>query len=213
MLEDGTKAAEAMGILMRGVPPLGVLENTAEVHNLVVCTLCSCYPRAVLGYPPYGTNRRRFGRGRSVIRGSCWLRSGRRSFRIQSSCLWWIPQRIIAGWCCRCVRRARMAGMREVGWDRAGRRYGGGDGSGGGGLIIAPFVNVGSVGNSAADQSEAGIGGRLDLWGRRVGRGFETKPRMIRREMKILARARQSTSSRPSTAWKINGYSQKLPLL
>jgi hypothetical protein len=53
MLEDGTKAAEALGILMRGVPPLGVLENTAEVHNLVVCTLCSCYPRAVLGYPPY----------------------------------------------------------------------------------------------------------------------------------------------------------------
>ncbi len=38
---------------MRGMPPLGVLENTAEVHNLVVCTLCSCYPRAVLGYPPF----------------------------------------------------------------------------------------------------------------------------------------------------------------
>jgi nitrile hydratase len=42
-----------MGIPMRGAPPLGVLENTPEVHNLVVCTLCSCYPRAVLGYPPY----------------------------------------------------------------------------------------------------------------------------------------------------------------
>ena len=53
MLEDGTKAAEALGIPMRGMPPLGVLENTAEVHNLVVCTLCSCYPRAVLGYPPF----------------------------------------------------------------------------------------------------------------------------------------------------------------
>jgi nitrile hydratase len=53
MLEDGTKAAEEMGIMMRGMPPLGVLENTAEVHNLVVCTLCSCYPRAVLGYPPF----------------------------------------------------------------------------------------------------------------------------------------------------------------
>jgi nitrile hydratase len=38
---------------MRGLPPLGVLENTAEVHHLVVCTLCSCYPRAVLGYPPF----------------------------------------------------------------------------------------------------------------------------------------------------------------
>jgi len=53
MLEDGTKAAEALGIPMRGMPPLGVLENTAEVHHLVVCTLCSCYPRAVLGYPPF----------------------------------------------------------------------------------------------------------------------------------------------------------------
>ena len=53
MLEDGTKAAEALDIPMRGMPPLGVLENTPEVHNLVVCTLCSCYPRAVLGYPPF----------------------------------------------------------------------------------------------------------------------------------------------------------------
>jgi hypothetical protein len=53
MLEDGTKAAEAMNIRMRGMPPLGVLENTAEVHNLIVCTLCSCYPKAVLGYPPF----------------------------------------------------------------------------------------------------------------------------------------------------------------
>lgn len=53
MLRDGTMAAEAMGVPMRGLPPLGVLENTADLHNLVVCTLCSCYPRAVLGYPPF----------------------------------------------------------------------------------------------------------------------------------------------------------------
>jgi nitrile hydratase len=53
MLSDGSKAAEAIGIPMRGMPPLGVLENTADLHNLVVCTLCSCYPRAVLGYPPF----------------------------------------------------------------------------------------------------------------------------------------------------------------
>jgi hypothetical protein len=53
MLEDGTKAAEELGIPMRGAPPLGVLENTADLHHLVVCTLCSCYPRAVLGYPPF----------------------------------------------------------------------------------------------------------------------------------------------------------------
>ncbi|MGH7057030.1 MAG: nitrile hydratase subunit alpha [Acetobacteraceae bacterium] len=53
MLADGTKAAEALGIPMRGAPPLGVLEDTPAVHHLVVCTLCSCYPRAVLGYPPF----------------------------------------------------------------------------------------------------------------------------------------------------------------
>ena len=53
LLRDGAQAAEAMGITMRGLPPLGVLENTADTHNLVVCTLCSCYPRAVLGYPPF----------------------------------------------------------------------------------------------------------------------------------------------------------------
>ena len=53
MLRDGTQAAEDSGIPMRGLPPLGVLENTETVHHLVVCTLCSCYPRAVLGYPPF----------------------------------------------------------------------------------------------------------------------------------------------------------------
>ncbi len=53
LMRDGAQAAEAIGITMRGLPPLGVLENTGEVHNLVVCTLCSCYPRAVLGYPPF----------------------------------------------------------------------------------------------------------------------------------------------------------------
>lgn len=53
MLANGTLAAEEMGIPMRGLPPLGVLENTPALHNLVVCTLCSCYPRAVLGYPPF----------------------------------------------------------------------------------------------------------------------------------------------------------------
>jgi len=53
MLADGTRAAEALGIPMRGAPPLGVLENGPGLHHLVVCTLCSCYPRAVLGYPPF----------------------------------------------------------------------------------------------------------------------------------------------------------------
>ncbi len=53
LLADGAAAAEEMGISMRGMPPLGVLDNTGAAHHLVVCTLCSCYPRAVLGLPPF----------------------------------------------------------------------------------------------------------------------------------------------------------------
>jgi nitrile hydratase len=53
LLSDGKAAAERMGVSMAGAPPLGVLENTPTRHHLVVSTLCSCYPRAVLGYPPH----------------------------------------------------------------------------------------------------------------------------------------------------------------
>jgi hypothetical protein len=53
MLQNGAAAAEQMGVSMAGAPPLGVLEDTPTLHHLVVCTLCSCYPRAVLGYPPH----------------------------------------------------------------------------------------------------------------------------------------------------------------
>jgi nitrile hydratase len=53
LLGNGAAAAEQMGVSMTGAPPLGVLENRPGLHHLVVCTLCSCYPRAVLGYPPH----------------------------------------------------------------------------------------------------------------------------------------------------------------
>ncbi|MFH1555853.1 MAG: nitrile hydratase subunit alpha [Pseudomonadota bacterium] len=53
LLRDGTAAAESFGFYPAGGPPLGVLENTPSVHHLVVCTLCSCYPRWLLGYPPH----------------------------------------------------------------------------------------------------------------------------------------------------------------
>jgi nitrile hydratase len=52
LLSDGSTAAEALGYSMAGAPPLGVVENTDTVHHLIVCTLCSCYPRQLLGYPP-----------------------------------------------------------------------------------------------------------------------------------------------------------------
>jgi nitrile hydratase subunit alpha len=51
LLADGSRAVEELGIPMEGVQ-LVVVENTPQVHNLIVCTLCSCYPRPVLGLPP-----------------------------------------------------------------------------------------------------------------------------------------------------------------
>ena len=53
LLTDGHAAAEAIGVSMTGAPPLGVLEDTPGLHHVIVCTLCSCYPRALLGYPPH----------------------------------------------------------------------------------------------------------------------------------------------------------------
>jgi nitrile hydratase len=43
---------EALGMDTTGMPELRVLENTPDVHYVAVCTLCSCYPRALLGVPP-----------------------------------------------------------------------------------------------------------------------------------------------------------------
>jgi nitrile hydratase len=51
LLDNGTAACQELGIEM-GPTRLLVVENTPDVHNLVVCTLCSCYPRMVLGLPP-----------------------------------------------------------------------------------------------------------------------------------------------------------------
>jgi len=52
LLADGRAACEELGISFYDDTRLIVLENTEAVHNLVVCTLCSCYPRPVLGLPP-----------------------------------------------------------------------------------------------------------------------------------------------------------------
>lgn len=52
LLEDGSAAILALGYSGRQGEHMDVVENTADVHNMVVCTLCSCYPWAVLGLPP-----------------------------------------------------------------------------------------------------------------------------------------------------------------
>jgi nitrile hydratase subunit alpha len=52
LLEDGSAAVESLGFVGRQGKHLVAVENTATTHNLVVCTLCSCYPWPVLGLPP-----------------------------------------------------------------------------------------------------------------------------------------------------------------
>jgi nitrile hydratase len=52
LFEDGTAAIATLGFGGRSGNHLVALENTSAVHNMTVCTLCSCYPWAVLGLPP-----------------------------------------------------------------------------------------------------------------------------------------------------------------
>ncbi len=52
LFADGTAAIGSLGYGGRSGNHLVALENTPSVHNMVVCTLCSCYPWAVLGLPP-----------------------------------------------------------------------------------------------------------------------------------------------------------------
>ena len=56
LLRDGTATIEEFGFEGAQTEKLVVVENTDEVHNAVVCTLCSCYPWAVLGLPPPPTS-------------------------------------------------------------------------------------------------------------------------------------------------------------
>jgi len=51
LLQDAPSAVKTLGIDI-GPLQLMVVENTPKVHNLIVCTLCSCYPRTLLGLPP-----------------------------------------------------------------------------------------------------------------------------------------------------------------
>ncbi len=51
LLENGKQAIGDIGIAV-GEAQIIVVENTPQTHNLITCTLCSCYPRSILGQPP-----------------------------------------------------------------------------------------------------------------------------------------------------------------
>lgn len=52
LLQDAPAAIDELGYLGKATAHLKVVENTDQVHNLVVCTLCSCYPFSILGVAP-----------------------------------------------------------------------------------------------------------------------------------------------------------------
>ncbi len=73
LLSDTKAAALELGIDASGPVEFVTVENTPEVHNLIVCTLCSCYPRAILGRPPdwyksFGYRSRAVNEPRAVMR-------------------------------------------------------------------------------------------------------------------------------------------------
>ena len=52
LLDDAAKAVDGLGLMGKAVGHLKAVENTEDIHNVVVCTLCSCYPFALLGIAP-----------------------------------------------------------------------------------------------------------------------------------------------------------------
>ena len=66
LIRDPKAAIESLGYDLGPAPNLVVLENSADLHHVVVCTLCSCYPRVLLGPPPDWYKSKEY-RGRVVI--------------------------------------------------------------------------------------------------------------------------------------------------
>jgi len=64
LLANGSAACEELGLELPALKLVAV-ENTAKVHNVIVCTLCSCYPRMLLGIPPHWYKSRNY-RSRTV---------------------------------------------------------------------------------------------------------------------------------------------------
>ena len=66
LMRDSKAAVESLGYELGPAPNLVVLENTDKLHHVVVCTLCSCYPRILLGPPPDWYKSKEY-RGRVVV--------------------------------------------------------------------------------------------------------------------------------------------------
>ena len=118
LLANGrTACEEGFGISFYDDTELIVLENTETIHNLIVCTLCSCYPRPVLGLPPDWYNKNPTAPAPSRNRARFW-RSSAPSFPTTWRSGSAIPRRSCVTSCCRGVRRARQISARSS-WPRS----------------------------------------------------------------------------------------------
>ena len=121
LLEDATKAVASMGHMSRVGDHLVAVENTPKRHNMIVCTLCSCYPWEVLGLPPVWYKSAPY-RSRAVKRPARRARRlrRRRCRRTPKSASGTRPPRRASS-CCRCGPPAPRAGARTNSpiWSRA----------------------------------------------------------------------------------------------
>ena len=117
LLADATAAIAELGFPGSQGEHMVVVENTPSVHNLVVCTLCSCYPWPVLGLPPvwYKSSRLPVAGGDRSARRAARVR--RRRWPRTSRCGSGISPPRSATWCCPSGRRGPRAWTRTR-WPR-----------------------------------------------------------------------------------------------
>jgi nitrile hydratase len=116
LVEDGNAAVAELGFSMDRDPQpqlLRVVENTASVHNVVVCTLCSRYPIARLGPSPAWYKSDAY-RSRIVRAPRSVLREFGLDLPADVEIACGMPARRPATWCCRCVQRTQTGCRRTV---------------------------------------------------------------------------------------------------
>ena len=106
------KAVAAFGVVGPRRRPSDRGREHAELHNMIVCTLCSCYPLEVSACRRSGTSRRPIARAPSTIRAECWRISASSCRPARRSASGTRPPRRASSWC-RCARPAPRAGARR----------------------------------------------------------------------------------------------------
>ena len=109
LLTDASAAIASLGFTGRQGEHMIVLENTPATHNMVVCTLCSCYPWPVLGLPPVWYKSAPY-RARAVIDPRGVLRDFGFTLPQEVQIQVWDPPPSCATWYCPCARPAPRAG-------------------------------------------------------------------------------------------------------